>query len=223
MHVVDSHTEALRVDSTSDSLQDTAYMQYSKPVRTFIAQEMSIQIGYLADTLWVAKPECPMLNWASDALLAQARKKSGRHVDMAVVNIGGMRDDWHPGALTLGHIYELMPFDNWLVLLTMKGQDILDLCEGFARRGGEGVAGLRMTAVGGHLAECLIDGKAVEPERQYIVATSNYLAGGADKMFELQRYSERLDSDLLIRDLYIQAIQESDTIHAVMDGRVQLL
>ena len=75
----------------------------------------------------------------------------------------------------------------------------------------------------GQLADVTVGGKPVDPKRKYTLATSNYMTGGADHMTALTRYSKYWDSKLLIRDLYIEAAQEQDTLRAVVDGRVQLL
>ena len=116
-----------------------------------------------------------------------------------------------------------MPFDNRLVVLTLKGSDVLDLCQSFASRGGEGVAGLRMKAVDGRLAEVLIDGKSVVADSLYTVATSDYLSGGADHMDALTHHVDYWNSDLLIRDLYLEAVKEQGTVTAKIDGRMTLL
>ena len=216
-------TEAIPVDASCDPIADNDYTNYLQPTKQALAREMDVQIGFAPDTLWVAKPECPMLNWASDALWEAAKRVCPEPVDMAVVNIGGMRCDWLPGPITVGHIYELMPFDNHLVVLTLSGADILDLCAGFAERGGEGVAGLRMTAVDGRLAQVLIGDKVIDAKRNYRVATSDYLSGGADQMDALTRYSDYWDSELLIRDVYLDIVKEQDTLRAKVDGRMNVL
>ena len=216
-------TEAIPVDASANTVQDFSYLSVLAPYKTQLDSVMNVQLAYLADTLWVRQPECPMLNWACDALWEAAKAAYPGKVNMAVVNIGGMRCDWYPGPVTRGQVYELMPFDNRLVVLTLRGSDVLDLCEGFARRGGEGVAGLRMKAVDGRLAEVLIDGKPVRNEALYTVATSDYLSGGADHMDALTRSVEYWKSDLIIRELYLQAVEQADTIHAVLDGRMTLL
>jgi len=82
---------------------------------------------------------------------------------------------------------------------------------------------MRMTAVDGRLAEVTVGGKAVQPDKTYTVATSNYMTGGADHMTALTRYSDYWDSKQLIRDLYIQIAKEQDTIRAAVDGRVTIL
>lgn len=216
-------TEALAVNASLDSIQDTAYIAALAPVKADLEREMNVALGYAPKRLWVKAPECPMLNWASDALWEAAKQLYPKRVDFAVVNIGGMRCEWQAGNITRQCVFELMPFDNRLVVLTLKGSDVLDLCQSFANCGGQGVAGLRMKAVDGQLAEVLVGGKAVVSDSLYTIATSDYLAGGTDHMEALTRYVDYWDSDMLIRDLYLVAVQTQGTITAKIDGRMTLL
>ena len=216
-------TQAIPVDATSDGVQDLAYTAYLEPTKEALEREMNVQIGYAPERLWVRGPECPMLNWATDALWEAAKKAYPGRVDIAIVNMGGMRCDWPAGPITRQHVFELMPFDNKLVVLTLKGEDIIALCESFAQYGGQGVAGMRVKTVDNRLADVQVAGKAVNPKALYTVATSDYLSGGTDHMDALTRYVEYWDSDLLIRDLYLEAVQTQDTIRAVVDGRMTML
>lgn len=216
-------TEAIPVDASSDAIQDSSYIAYLAPTKAALEAEMNIQLGFAPERMWVGEPECPMLNWATETLWEAAKRVYPGQVDIAIANMGGMRCAWDAGPVTKRSVFELMPFDNQLVVLTLKGEDILALCESFVRYGGQGVAGMRVTAVDGKLAEVTIAGKAVDPKADYTVATSDYLSGGADHMDALTRYTEYWKSDLLIRDLYLQAVQEQDTIRAVVDGRMNLL
>ena len=183
---------------------------------------MNVQLGYAPEPLWVREPECPMLNWASDALWEAAKKVYPEKVDIAIVNMGGMRCSWPAGPITRGNVFELMPFDNRLVVLTLKGSDIIELCESFARYGGQGVAGMRVTVIDGKLADVTIGGKPVNPKAEYTVATSDYLSGGADHMDALAKYVKYWNSDLLIRELYIDAVRDQDTVRAAVDGRMTM-
>lgn len=216
-------TQAIPINASLDGIQDTVYLEALAPIKENLEAEMNVVLATAPERLWVDQPECPMLNWSSDALWEAAKRAYDGRVDMAVVNIGGMRCEWPAGNITRQHVFELMPFDNRLVVLTLKGSDILDLCQSFANTGGQGVAGLRMKAVDGRLAEVLIDGKAVHPDSLYTVATSDYLAGGADHMDALTRYVAYWNSDLIIRDLYLEAVKEQGTIRAAVDGRMTLL
>ena len=222
MHVRSVTTEAIPVDASSDAIQDTAYLAQLAPIKANMEKEMNEPLGYAPEALWVKGPECPMLNWASDALWEAAKQHYDGKVDIAVVNIGGMRCSWPAGPVTRGNVFELMPFDNRLVVLTLKGADLLDLFQAFVDYGGQGVAGMRMSAVNGKLTDATIGGKKVNPKADYTVATSDYLSGGADHMEALTRYTNYWNSDLLIRDLYIQAVRDQDTIRAVVDGRMNI-
>lgn len=220
--VIGVTTEAIAIDASLDSIQDTTYLAQLAPIQADLAREMDVQIGYAPEDLYVAGPECPMLNWASDALWEAAKKLYDGQVDIAIVNMGGMRCAWPKGPITRRSVFELMPFDNRLVVLTLKGSDIIDLCQSFAQYGGQGVAGMRVKIVDGQLADVQVGGKAINPEALYHVATSDYLSGGADHMDALTRYSELWDSDALIRDLYLKIVSEQDTVRSAVDGRMTM-
>ena len=220
--VIGATTEAIPVDASADAIEDTVYLAQLAPVKADLEREMNVQIGYAPEDLWVDAPECPMLNWASDALWEAAKKLYPGKVDIAIVNMGGMRCAWPKGPITRGNVFELMPFDNQLVVLTLKGEDVLALCESFARYGGQGVAGMRVTVIDNKLANVTVGGKPVDPEGSYTVATSDYLSGGADHMDALTRYTEYWNSERLIRELYLEAVQTQDTIRAAVDGRMTM-
>ena len=216
-------TEAIKVDASCDSIQDTAYLARLASYKEVVDREMGVKVGYVPDTFWVGEPECPLLNWLTDALWEAAKKVYPGKVDVAFVNMGSVRGEWLPGDLTYGQIYTIMPFDNTLVVITLTGENLIELCDSIVSYGAQGIAGMRMTAVDGQLADVTVGGKPVVPNKKYTVVTSDYMTGGADHMTALTRYSKYWDSQLLIRDLYIQAAQEQDTLRAVVDGRVTIL
>ena len=221
--VISATTELIPVDASADAIQDTVYLAQLAPVKADLEREMNVPIGFAPKRMWVDEPECPMLNWASDALWEAAKQVYPGKVDIAIVNMGGMRCEWPAGPVTRGSVFELMPFDNRLVVLTLTGQDILELCESFAQYGGQGVAGMRVTIVDSQVADIQIGGKPLNKKALYKVATSDYLSGGADHMAALTHYSDLWNSDLLIRDLYLETVQKQDTIRAAVDGRMRFL
>ena len=214
--------EIIMVDSTLENIQDTDYLVYLAPIKADLEAQLGAPIGYAPVALTVHQPECTMLNWASDALWAKACELSPEQVDMAVVNIGGMRCNWAAGNITFKHVFELMPFENELVVLTMQGKDILDLCDIFAQTGGQGVAGLRMVAENGTVKSVKIAGKEVMPDAYYTVATSDYLSQGTDGMIPLKNHVSVWKSDKKIRDLYIEYIKQVKTVESVIDGRMAI-
>ena len=194
MHVTKITGTIILVDSTLDAIQDSDYLAYLAPIKADLEAKLGAPIGYAPKALEVYQPECPLLNWASDALLAMARQKSPEPVDVAVVNIGGMRCNWGAGDITFRHVFELMPFDNMLVVLTLKGSDLQQLCEIFAYSGGQGIAGMRIKAFGDKVMQqdalVTIGGKPIGMDKTYTVATSDYLSQGNDGMVPLKNYVE---------------------------------
>ena len=214
--------EVLLVDSTYNAMQDTQYLQSLAPIKEDLEKQLGAPIGYAPEALTVNRPECTMLNWACDALLAIAQKQCPNPVDMAVVNIGSMRCEWAAGEITFRNVFELMPFDNELVVLTITGEEILRLCDIFATNNGEGVAGLRLKARNGKVLQVEINGKSLEKDKTYTVATSDYLSQGNDGMLPLKNYIKYWNSEEKIRDLYIEYIKQVKVVQAKVDGRMDI-
>ena len=63
---------------------------------------------------------------------------------MGLVNMGGLRNVLTEGAVTCGNIYEILPFENSLCVVTLKGVYLNHLFENIAARGGEGVSGVQL-------------------------------------------------------------------------------
>ena len=224
MKVVEKTSTVVVIDSTLDLTHDPAYLSALSPIKADLETKLEVPIGYAPVALEVHQPECTMLNWASDALLAMARQKCPDPVDVAVVNIGGLRCEWTAGDITFRHVFELMPFDNMLVVLTLKGSDLQQLCEIFAYGGGQGIAGMRIKAVGDRVMQqealVTINGKPLEMDKTYTVATSDYLSQGNDGMLPLKNYIKYWNSEEKIRDLYIEYIKQVKTVQAKVDGRM---
>ena len=214
--------KSIAIDSSMDAIADTAYSQFLQPIIEQLDAQIGQVIAYAPQPLTKGQPECTILNWASDALLAKARQYYPGTVDIAIVNIGSMRTEWAAGDITLRHIYELMPFDNRMVILTLKGEDILELSQIFVVDGGQGIANMTIIGEDKQLAEARIGGQPIDPEAYYHVATSDYLSGGTDHMVPLTRHIEMWNSGLIIRDLYIEYAKEQKTIVATLDGRTQI-
>ena len=214
--------QVLIVDSTYKAVQDTQYLQSLAPIKEDLEKQLGAPIGYAPEALTVNRPECTMLNWACDALLAIAQKHCPNPVDMAVVNIGSMRCEWAAGEITFRNVFELMPFDNELVVLTLTGEEIHRLCEIVATNNGEGMAGLRLKARNGKVLQVEINGKSLEKDKTYTVATSDYLSQGNDGMLPLKNHIQCWNSEEKIRDLYIEYIKQVKVVQAKVDGRMDI-
>jgi len=229
-HVASVETELINVDSSLNVIQDSDYLAYLAPIHDELERQLSIPLGYAPEDMTGGKPESTLLNWASDALFEMAKRYYDGPVDFAVVNAGGLRCDWSAGDITFRNVFELMPFDNELVILKLSGENILYLARNCGEQGGQGVSADFRVARDKSAAEPsfvpTIRGKQVDSAAYYYVATSDYLSGGADGLTALTLFEERIMTGKKIRDLYIEYIQilteEGKPIEAKLDGRMQV-
>lgn len=219
---VDQST-SIPVDATLDSIQDTAYLTFLAPYIEALDKEGKVVIAHADQPLRYGEPEGTLMNWASDALLNQARKYYPGRVDIAIVNKGGLRTEWQAGDITIRNLYELMPFNNVLVVLTLQGKDLLELCQIFVEDYGQGIANMTIIGEERQLADARIGGQPIDPDAFYTVATSDYLAGGTDHMIPLTRSIETWTCGRVIRDLYIDEAQQQQSLPAILDHRFIIL
>ncbi len=107
----------------------------------------------------------------------------GKPADMGLVNMGGLRNILPKGDITVGAVFEILPFENSLCVLTMKGTDMKRLFKAIASLHGEGVSGIRLEInKKGELLNATIGGKPVVDDQLYTVATIDYLADGNGRM-----------------------------------------
>jgi 2',3'-cyclic-nucleotide 2'-phosphodiesterase (5'-nucleotidase family) len=130
--------------------------------------------------------------WVADAMRRAAQNAVGVPVRFAITNGGGLRANLHPGLLKVADIFELMPFENELVVIELTGAELMQaLREGIVRRGGEPCSGVKATLTGPpEAATCAItweDGSAIDPGAVVKVATSDYLYGGGDAIPSLRK------------------------------------
>ncbi|MBR4828908.1 MAG: 5'-nucleotidase C-terminal domain-containing protein [Muribaculaceae bacterium] len=124
-------------------------------------------------------------NWVSDATMDIIKELSGiKNIDCAIMNKGGIRADMPQGTVTEGVIGSMFPFDNRFVVLNMPGTELIECMKLMCARGGDAVSREIHATYNenGELIKASVKGKKIEPEKNYIVATIDYLANGGDYM-----------------------------------------
>lgn len=103
-------------------------------------------------------------------------------VDMAIMNVGGIRQHMNAGPVTEGKILSTFPFSNKLVLLDLTGEQLLQAMDSAAIRGGEAISAEMKVLVDENdkVINAWLHGKPVEPGKHYYVVTIDYLANGND-------------------------------------------
>jgi 2',3'-cyclic-nucleotide 2'-phosphodiesterase (5'-nucleotidase family) len=222
------NTKNISIDLQSASI-DSLVQSTVTPYRDSIEQDMSKLVTVSATPLIKGKPESNLTNTIADILLGFgtefcAKQNLKINPDLAYVNYGGLRASLPQGEITVGRIFELMPFENEIVLIKISGEAIHQMAERIADRGGEGVSGMKMGIRDGKLASFTIGGKPVDLSVSYWLVTNDYIASGGDQMAMFLNPLDRINTQMKFRDLLIQELsnryKKDGILNVKLDGRI---
>ncbi len=168
-------------------------------------------------------PETLLGNFFAEALLTEGRKLYPE-VDFSFGTKGGLRIELSKGDITVGHVFELMPFENQLAVVEISGEQIGQLAQFIASTGGQPVAGMRMVIHDGRAKDIEIAGQPLDDSKTYHLLTYDYLANGGDNIRGLDNPINRVDLPKKVREALIdyisQLTQEGEHINTQLDGRI---
>jgi len=219
---ITKHTEqfyTVNGNQGKDSLMQAFLSSYKKGVDT-IMQEILV---YSDVPLTKAQPECTMGNLIADAQLVSA-KKVDSSVTVSVVNYGGVRINFlAAGAITRGLVYEIMPFENKIAIVSLSGLQIQTMCDQIALRKGWPIAGMSFQIKDKKAVHILINGQPINDSYMYKIAINDYVARGGDNFEFMQKSSKRF-TDMLIRDAIIEYLvdinQQHKVYHPELENRI---
>lgn len=186
----------------------------TKPVADIIAPyragvDSLMQVPVAKSAIAMTRSSIPQINWASDMVFDLSRQMADG-IDFAIVNKGGLRRDTPKGTITEGQIKTLMPFNNKIVIIDIKGSDLMGAFRQMAKTGGNGISKnvavrYKKSANSTEMptsVEVTVDGKPLDMDKTYRVATIDYLAGGGDYMETLRNHTPvTQSSDVLYNDV----------------------
>jgi len=209
----------------SDSIgADPSMEALLAPYREEVSRRMNDTIGFASMTLDHKRPEGPLGNFFADALLIMAREKYKTQVDASVINHGGLRLSQLPaGAVTRGKIFEVMPFDNLLILQNLRGDTLQQFLDLVAANGGWPISGITMQIKDKKAIHVQVNGKPLDPAATYVLANSNFLANGGDNA-DMLRSIPQIQNGYLMRDAFIDYIiklrSEGKAISSTIENRI---
>lgn len=218
----------IKVDSSWDTNPDKKAAEVLKPYKDKIDGMMYEVIGTSEMKMDKGGPESLLSNLVASVLQQAAAPMLGKPADMGLVNMGGLRNILPKGEITVSEIFEILPFENSLCILTMKGSDMKRLFKAIASLHGEGVSGIRLEITkNGELLNATIGGKPVEDNQLYTVATIDYLADGNGRMDAfLQAEKRECPDGATLRGLFLDYVRkqtaEGKMITSKLDGRITI-
>ncbi len=160
--------------------RDSLVLSMLKSYRDSVDKNMDEVMAVSSAELLKELPNSTLGNFLADAYLWAASKHINKQVDVAFMNHGGIRVNRMPaGNITRRHIFEVMPFDNALVIIEVKGNVLKNYLDFLAADGGGGgVAGLTYRIQDKQAVDILITGSPLDPNKTYLMANSDYAVDG---------------------------------------------
>lgn len=222
--IMESSSTKIALDSKTEETADQSYIEFLAPYKAQIDSELNVVIGQAEQVLDVGHPESLLGNFAADAIRNAASKYLNQPIDIGITNVGGLRVQLPKGDITLRNVLELMPFENELVILWIRGDTLAKVLDEIAAVGGECVSGINMGIKERKVVDVTIGGKSLDSNKLYSIATSDFLAGGNDKIYHLAKYEKRENTGLKLRDVFNDTIKEASKrnqkINSQIEGRI---
>ena len=211
-HLNSFDSKVLNVNSVIDS---TIY-NIIQPYQNEIEEQMNETLVYTKNDLTKGRPQSTIGNFVTDLCLNYC------DANICVFNNGGLRTTIDKGDITRGKIFELMPFENELVILELNKTDFIGLLNYISLRGGEPFSGLNIKIdknnnIIEHSWPVNFDNNETVK-----VLTSDYLANGGDKM-SFFKGKKQHKIGLKLRDAIIDYCEKKDTIDIRLDNRIEII
>jgi len=148
------------------------------------------------------------------------------NADVAFTNKGGIRCRLRAGPITPRQLYELMPFENTVVTLSMRGSQLRELLAATLGKGkrmldiGGGSYSYTMVDGARVLQDVTIGGAPLDDAKVYRVATSSFLAGGGDGYSTFAAGTDLKDTGVLLRDMLITLAERDRRLTADLTQRI---
>lgn len=188
-------------DRFPEETLDKKMLEHLKHYRAAVDSVNNVVIAYSADDYGRDRKGGGLANLTADIgyqigrEVVDSLQKSGIDIpdlDMSIMNVGGIRYDMPKGKITEGQILSTYPFSNLPVLISLKGADIIEALRVSATKGGEAISeNVRVvTDSNRNLKRVIIDGREMDPEKEYVVFTIDYVAEGNDDLVSLANHKK---------------------------------
>lgn len=223
--------EGKKISVTSEKGENKEIEAYVAPYREKITKELDSVLAYCPETMDKSKGK-----WQTTIgnLLASAvfefgnqvfEKREHKSIDICLLNSGGIRSIIPQGNVSSRTAFEVMPFENSLYVVALKGSQIKNMgAYLMAEKKPHPLYGIQFFADKNDysIKRILVNGKLLEDNKTYYIATSDYLSNGGDNMTFFKESSEKYDLDYKIRNILIDYFKKVDTLPILKDEKIIL-
>ena len=228
-----SNYEIVKIEGKQIGVSDTTSKNveienFIKPYRDHINKDLDSVLAFCPETLDKSKGEWQtnIGNFMADVCLSESNKifnkRYGKTVDICLLNHGGIRSIIPKGNITTRTAFEVMPFENNMVIAALKGSQIIEMVDYLiAEKKPHPLSGIQITLDKNKTFRSVsVNGKELELDKIYYVATSVYLVNGGDNMNFFLKHTQLFDLDYKIRNILIDYFKAVDVIEASAKPRI---
>lgn len=224
-----SKIEGKRIAITDKEKEVPTIENYIKPYREHINKDLDSVLAFCPVTLdkegtW----QSTIGNFLADVTLQAGNKvfeaREKKKIDLCLLNNGGIRAILPKGNVTSRTAFEIMPFENSLVVIALKGEQVLELVDYFIHtKKPHPLSGITFTISKNNAAKnILVQGKPIDKNTIYYVATNDYLSNGGDNMNFFLKGVQTYNLDYKLRNILIDYFKEVDKIPVINDVRISV-
>ena len=212
----------------SDSLELNRNIDnFIKPYREHVNSNLDSTLAYAVETY--SKKDgiynTAIGNMMADAVYEESNplfhSRTGENIDFVLLNYGGIRAIISKGNISKRTAYKVMPFDNSVVVVKLKGQQVKALIEYLAKaKRAHPISQLELVLNEDNtIKSASLNNQQIDYSKTYNVATNDYLYNGGDRMDFFKTNDSLYVLDYKIRNLLIDYFTKIDTLNPVIDNR----
>ena len=215
------------ISINNDLKEDEDFAQFIEPYTLKLNKEMNQKISYTNVDLTKEGDNSNLGNLLADYTFEGAdiwaKANLNKNIDAALINIGGIRTTIGKGDILRKNVFEVMPFENEVIIVKMKGADLQGLFDYYAKNQvNNPVSHLYIETNNGKVNKALLNGNQVNPSQDYYIATSDYLALGGDNMRFFAK-GESIPTGIKLRDLFIDYFKKDQQINPKEEIRLNFI
>lgn len=226
-NLVPAEITGKRINIDGGIAPDTSIANFIKPYADHVNSNLDSIIAYNPTDLNKNDGELntALGNMMADLIMEQVnpifKSRTGKDIDIVLLNQGGIRSSIGKGPVTERTAYSLMPFENEVVIVELKGEKILEMLDYLENnKTAHPLSGIRILMDENYkITDATIKGEQIDPEKNYFVATSDYLQKGGDNMVFLSDPINLFGADYKIRNAIIDYFYKVDTLKTKRDER----
>ena len=223
--------EGKKIGVTNEKGENEAIVNYVKPYSDNINKDLNSVLAYCPETQDKSKG-----TWQSNIgnLLAEItfelgnpvfQKRENKTIDVCLLNHGGIRAVIPKGDVTTRTAFEVMPFENSLIIVGLTGKEIKTLAEYIIKeKKPHPLYGMKIYIDKNTLAinKIEINDKPLDENQLYYVGTSDYLANGGDNMTFFKESKIKFDMEYKLRNMMIDYFKKVDSIPNITTEKIIL-